>query len=214
MARAEERIWNEVLQKEGSRKDAQESLPWIASYMKTRGVGKVLDLGFGFGRHTVYLARAGFDVYGMDFSDEAIKQTRKELERENLVAWLTKASMFERFPYEDCFFDAVFSIQAINHGTYDLIQSAAREIERVLKPSGYIYLTSRKKKANSERLRFQQLDTHTYIPLEGKEKGQVHYLFTRQVLRKTFHDFRMDIWLDRTQDYYCAFGELKRSLPC
>jgi ubiquinone/menaquinone biosynthesis C-methylase UbiE len=192
-------IWNELFSQEHRELSVQEYLPVIASGLKAQGAKQVLDLGSGSGRHTVYLAREGFDVYGLDFSEKAIEQTKRELKKERLEALITKASMYERYPFDDCFFDAVFSIQAINHGTYDSIKRAAREIERVLKPHGYIYLTSRKKKAKGERLRFEQLDTHTYIPLEGKEQGQVHYLFTKQTLRRTFQDFKMEIWLDRTQ---------------
>jgi SAM-dependent methyltransferase len=46
--------------------------------------GRVLDVGVGQGRNALALARAGFRVTGLDTSPEAIKQTRKAAEAENL----------------------------------------------------------------------------------------------------------------------------------
>ena len=33
---------------------------------------KVLDVAMGVGRNAIYLARAGYDVYGVDISQEAV----------------------------------------------------------------------------------------------------------------------------------------------
>ena len=45
---------------------------------------KILDVGCGGGRHVKLFAEQGFNVSGVDFSEEAITQTKKMLKRFNL----------------------------------------------------------------------------------------------------------------------------------
>jgi len=48
--------------------------------------GAVLDPGCGTGEHTIYLARRGYDVRGLDFSPRAIEQARANAERHQVDA--------------------------------------------------------------------------------------------------------------------------------
>ena len=41
--------------------------------LKNEGIEKVLDLGFGVGRHAILFAKEGFDVYGVEPSPNALK---------------------------------------------------------------------------------------------------------------------------------------------
>ena len=45
---------------------------------------RAITLGFGVGRETIYLARKGFDVIGLDFSPAAIKQARRRAKAEGV----------------------------------------------------------------------------------------------------------------------------------
>jgi len=47
-----------------------------------------------------------------------------------------------------------------------------------------VYLTVPKKKSKNKRLPFKEIEEITYIPLEGKEKGVIHYLFNKKLIRK------------------------------
>jgi len=47
--------------------------------LKKRRNLKVLDLGCGAGRHTVFLAEEGFQAYATDTSERALKITQKDL---------------------------------------------------------------------------------------------------------------------------------------
>jgi len=40
--------------------------------------GRAITLGCGVGRETIYLAKKGFDVIGVDFSQTAIKRARRK----------------------------------------------------------------------------------------------------------------------------------------
>ena len=40
--------------------------------------GKILELGCGIGKDPIYLAKKGFNITALDFSQEAIKKAKKE----------------------------------------------------------------------------------------------------------------------------------------
>jgi SAM-dependent methyltransferase len=46
--------------------------------------GRAITLGCGAGRETIYLAKKGFDVIGLDFSPAAIKQARRRAKAEGV----------------------------------------------------------------------------------------------------------------------------------
>ena len=58
-----------------------EDMRKLAQLMKQNKVKTVLDLGCGSGRHIVFLAKQGFEVYGMDSSKSGLKQTREWLKQ-------------------------------------------------------------------------------------------------------------------------------------
>jgi ubiquinone/menaquinone biosynthesis C-methylase UbiE len=181
----------------------------VVATFKTHGVKRILDLACGAGRHTIHLVRRGFEVYGIDISSEGIKIARSQLKKEGLQAHLKIGSIYKTLPYGNNFFDAVVCIRSINHGRIEDIQRTIREIERVLRPGGAIFITTRKRVPKKQRHPFKKIDSHTYIPLEGKEKRIVHYLFTKKTLRETFGNFKVDIGVDSKGNYYCLLGRLR-----
>lgn len=66
----------------------------------------MLTLGYGVGRETIYLAKKGFDVIGIDFSSTAIRRARRKAQAEGV-----KVSFFV---------DDLTHLQHIS-GTFDLI---------------------------------------------------------------------------------------------
>ena len=57
--------------------------------------GMVLDVAMGSGRNAVYLARAGFEVEGIDISAEAVDSARR-LAQENSVSILAQVGDLEK----------------------------------------------------------------------------------------------------------------------
>lgn len=87
--------WNGIFKEKGRVfLRPQEDMPRIVKLFKKKGVKKVLDLGCGSGRHTVYLAKNGFDVYGFDVAPVGMKLTKEWLKQEGLRAKLKIGSIY------------------------------------------------------------------------------------------------------------------------
>ena len=205
--------WEEIYKRYGKfLVDPQEDMDRVVALFKEHNVRKVLDLGCGSGRHLIYLAKHGFAVYGIDLAETGIKIAKDWLDEKNLQAKLEIGSVYEKLPYDDDFFDAIVSIRVIHHAKIGDIRKAIKEIQRVLKPRGLIFITVRKRISKKRRLKFKTLDSRTYIPIEGDEKGLIHYLFNKKLLKTEFRNFKIHaIWVDR-ENYYCLLGELKTAI--
>ena len=95
----------------------------------------VLDVGCGGGRHVVYLLRLGMTVTGGDQSTLALSETRRWLARERLRATLVQLEM-TALPFQNEAFDAVLSVNVLQHAQPAEARAAVREVWRVLRPGG------------------------------------------------------------------------------
>jgi ubiquinone/menaquinone biosynthesis C-methylase UbiE len=98
------------------------------------GARRILDVGCHAG-HTLEALRLPDDceIFGCDINTEALELARKCLPR----ATFTPAKA-EELPYEDSYFDFVFARGAV--ATFE-IPKALRELNRVLKPGGKLWIS-------------------------------------------------------------------------
>jgi ubiquinone/menaquinone biosynthesis C-methylase UbiE len=203
----------------------QEDIPKIVNLFKKKGVKRVLDLGCGSGRQVVYLAKHGFDVYGIDIAKEGIKIARNWLKEENLKVNLKVGDIYKKLPYQNNFFDAIISTQTLHHNKIEKIRKAIKEVERVLKPRGLIFITMRRalrvkgwkknkivihkwKGWKKKKVKYKVIGQRIYVPAEGISKGEIHFSFTKELIRKEFKNFKIPkIWIRK--GHYCFLGELK-----
>jgi SAM-dependent methyltransferase len=80
--------------------------------------GKLLDLACGTGRHAVEFARQGWEVTGVDYSDDLLDEARANAERARVDVRLLEQDMREldldgeRFDAVTCLFDSIGYLQA------------------------------------------------------------------------------------------------------
>ncbi len=213
--------WNDIYKKEGTGYqyynilEPHKDMPRMAEVFRKKGVEKVLDLGCGAGRNLVYLASRGFKAYGMDIAPEGLKIIRENLSKAGLDSELRRGDVYERLPYPDGFFDAVVSVQTLQHNTEDKIISAIGEIKRVLRPGGLVFVTLSGRLSQGKVRLFlvktaKKIAPNTYVPTQGNEMGLTHFIYSRERVREHFKDFTIEeMWKD-DKDYYCFLGSKKR----
>jgi len=116
-----------------------EALPQLA----LRAGAQVLDSPCGAGSLTVALKDRNLSAMGIDLEEEA----------ESLLGnAFRKCDLEKPLPFADGFFDAVFSIEGIEHLENHF--NCIRELKRVLKPGGTLVLTTPNITSIRSRVRF------------------------------------------------------------
>ncbi|NRR92352.1 methyltransferase domain-containing protein [Winogradskyella undariae] len=93
-----------ILYKDRDYTEAQNFMDNLTDYLNLPEQGKILDLACGKGRHSVYLNSLGYNVTGVDLSEQSIKHA-KQFENETLEFKVHDMSK----PYPETF-DAVFNL--------------------------------------------------------------------------------------------------------
>ena len=152
----------------------------------SQGFQTLLDRGCGPGRHTVFFARSGFRVTGLDRSEDALAYLRAWADRESLPVETVKGDIFS-LPFPDGAFDCVVDFHASFHTDTAGYLHGIEELHRVLRPGGEAYLTV-KSKADS---RFQDAppEDHTDGFTLIHPDGAPHFYADRQELPELFRGF-------------------------
>ncbi len=166
--------WNELFEQGEFRwENPDENIVALVAELKEKGVRRILDLACGAGRHLVYFARGGFEMYGMDIAGNALASAQGWLAREGLKAELTQSEM-TIIPYPDEFFDVVICIRAIQHQTLEGLQKTRDEIRRVLQAGGLFYATwpSRRDRRYGQG---REIEPNTFLSEVGPDIGVPHH---------------------------------------
>jgi SAM-dependent methyltransferase len=122
------------------------------NYIKENNSKKILDLGAGHGRDTLFFASNGIEVDALDYSVTAIKILDKMAKEKRLPI---KAQIFDvnnQLPFPDGYFDAVYSHMLLNmrFSSHEL-HSIFSEIRRVLESKGLNFFSVRNNNDKSYR---------------------------------------------------------------
>lgn len=114
----------------------------VVELSKVKAGDRVLDVGCGTGNLTLAAQKctgASGEVYGIDASPEMIDVARKKAKRLGSAATFD-VGLIEKVPHPDSTFDVVISRLVIHHLPDDLKRQGFKEIFRVLKPGGRLFL--------------------------------------------------------------------------
>lgn len=97
---------------------------------------RILDLGCGTGWTSLFLARAGYEVTGVDLAEEAVRTARDLAAEAGLVNATFEAADYESFVAENAY-DYVLFYDALHHAEDE--RAALRTAFRALKPGGVVF---------------------------------------------------------------------------
>jgi len=156
---------------------------------KERDYMKILDLGCGTGKHSIFLAQKGFSVYATDISLTGIDIAKKKAGSLNINNIHFKQHDMRSIPFSNNFFNAVICIWTIYHGKLDEIRKTVNEIWRVLKPNGMV-ITDFLSISDSTYGIGKEIERNTFLGAKGKEEDVPHHYSTREELIRLFLEFR------------------------
>src|SRR4030042_5143997 len=134
MARARE-AWQRLYSKHGLQYGGTGDIGPLEPHIGTGMI--VLDAGCGDGKTTEILSKK-CDVVGCDFSKEALLSLRSQRDIETPVNLVECNIGYLPFDHEK--FDATTCVHTLSHMMEADRSRAAKEILRVLKPSGYLFV--------------------------------------------------------------------------
>jgi SAM-dependent methyltransferase len=126
--------------------DPSDSAVAAAARFHDGHVQRILELGAGQGRDTLFLAREGFDVLALDYAAgtvEAILAKAAAAEVSERVGG-TRHDVRSPLPFADASFDASYSHMLFCMAlTTPELEALAAEIRRVIRPGGLVVYTVR-----------------------------------------------------------------------
>jgi SAM-dependent methyltransferase len=120
----------------------------LSTRWKKENKNKILDLGCGLGRNSLYFYEQGFNVTAVDGSLSAIEKFEAICKQKDYKIDVRLCDMHS-LSFENSTFDAVFSFHVIYHTDSKGIKKVISEIERVLKPTGELFVTLNSKNNTS-----------------------------------------------------------------
>ena len=113
---------------------------------KEQKIKKIIELGAGLGRDTIFFAKNLIHVEALDYSPSAIKVINEKAEKQNLSNYISTKifDIRKKIPFKDNSVDACFSHMLYCMALTNIeLESLNNEICRVLKPNGINIYTVR-----------------------------------------------------------------------
>lgn len=176
--------WEEIFKekKEVLKKPNNQLIKVIPEFKKNK-VKKILDHGCGTGRHYFLMKSKGFDVYGCDNSKTALRFIKQIDPKAKL-----KQCDMSKLPYNSSFFDGVISVAVIQHAKINKIKDTIKEIFRVLKKKGLLFLITISDKDPSYKTG-KEIEKNTKIDIDQIDGKIPHHFFNKKEIVDLFYDF-------------------------
>lgn len=169
----------------GSRKNI---VPFMQSHLKQ---GSIIDIGCGDGYGSHVLKRSGFDVVGVDLSEEMITRANEQKIDDSIVF---KQADVNTLPFPDETFDAALVVNVIEWTEQPL--QVLQELKRVIKPGGMICIgilgpTAGPRAHSYRRVYGEKVICNMVMPWEWQqlaEENGLAFIDGMTVPRKGMHD--------------------------
>jgi SAM-dependent methyltransferase len=139
-------VWNKVYKSDSTffGEQASNFALLCFNHMKMNNTKKVLELGAGHGRDTIFFASNGIEVEALDYSVIAVEILDKIAKDKRLPIKPRIFDVKSPLPFSDGYFDAVYSHMLLNMKfSLDELHFIFSEIRRVLTPKGLNFFSVR-----------------------------------------------------------------------
>ncbi len=180
---------------EMQRRAPEPALMELLPALKAAGCRRVLDAGCGVGRHLLPMLQEGFLVWGADRDAEVLRilQQRLAATPEYAGGFQLARADLKRLPFPAAAFDLGVSIKVINHGRAADFREYCRELDRILKPGGHLFINV-SPRAFAEKVRLPQtreLEPGTLVDIATPDGDLVHHFPTPEELLGQFSGYEV-----------------------
>ena len=148
--------------------------PELRKYIKLLNGKEVLDLGVGKGYNSVLLSNFGFNVTGVDISNESLKYIEENFDCANLTLINKDVRKFE---IEKNKYDLILSSNVLHFMPKEDFLKIIKKIKENLKEDGLIYISV-----------FSKEDPSSKLNKDFKENTCISY-FSKEEILDIFSDF-------------------------
>ncbi len=166
--------------------------------LEAAGCQRVLDAGCGVGRQMLPLLQAGFRVWGVDYDAQVLRFLKERLPGPAVpgsMPPLVQADL-RRLPFAASAFDLVVSIKVINHGYAATFREYCRELDRVVKIGGHLFINMAPREFG-ERVTLPQtreLEPGTLVDIATPDGTLIHHFPTPEELLEQFPGYKVHRW--------------------
>jgi SAM-dependent methyltransferase len=180
--------WDNQIENIRWQEPAQE-VYYLAERWQAQGRARLLDLGCGIGRHSIFFAQRGFSVDAFDLSERGVAVLEQAAQERQLFVRARVGDMLS-LPYETGAFDCVLAYHVIFHTNRAGLEQVIAEIRRVLAAGGELFVTFNSVRNPSyTRPTNQVLEPHTVLQTEGHEAGIPHHHVDEAEVRELLAGF-------------------------
>ena len=111
-----------------------------------KNINRIVELGAGLGRDTIFFAKNSIHVTALDYSSSGVKVINEKAEKQNLSKYISTKifDVRKKLPFEDNSIEACFSHMLYCMAlTLNDLENLNNEIYRILKPNGINIYTVR-----------------------------------------------------------------------
>ena len=116
--------------------DSGISPPELIEFIQSHPAGKAIDLGCGTGTNIITLAKAGWQVTGVDFASRAIRTARQKLQKQNVQASLHVGDV-TKIDHIKTQFDLALDIGCFHSLSQNNMRDYLNQLDRILAPNGF-----------------------------------------------------------------------------
>lgn len=187
-----EKSWSEGKKHEYRKFIVEDSIKKFYSFLNSKKVkGKLLDIGCGNGKNTIFFDKKGFDTLGVDFTRSALDLCRKNAKRERSKAKFKVADVIESNFKEK--FEVVIDCGCLHHIRKKFWKKYLKNILNSVKKEGYFYLHGFSD--NSYKLGFAPRNRNWRV-----KRGHYTHFFSTKEIKEVFGKYFKVI---KTYEYTC-----------
>lgn len=169
---------------------------------------RVLDLGSGVGKNTIYLASQGADAVGIELSQTAVDISNNRAREQRVRVTFQRGNIGKPLPFNDASFDLLLDIMSSNSLNQKEREMYLHESNRVLKPGGHMIVRALCKDGDKNAQALLKIrpgrERDTYVM---PEMDLTERVFTREDFLSTYAPYFTVLELEKKTNYARVNGK-------